>query len=687
MGKQKQVFTGDAAQLLREYEKMRSAQVKTIEQLNRLRQTADQANRQQRKSASDTAAANQRALGSLKSIAGGYLGIQGAIQLVNSELERKRQLEEQAKTASITVADAEANVIINLGDETDGAIKAFLEDIGQIRADTGFQSNAQLLNAASTTISATAGDKELTKDILGTTAQLFKSAPDELATAAQVVGDLAKTSDLNARKTTGLILSTMNQARIVSLESFKNVAPSIAAAVATQKNIAPVEASTQAAAAFAAVGQEIKDPDGTLTKGAVTALSVALERNFEIDTDKFNKLVDSGVSIKDAREQSALNLAQRLDKAQDIGERITSAINQGIKPADADIKKRQRDGETLNQQEQARIQLSNDQSIQADLLSKGFRGATVPVIRELLAGNDTKVAQSFDSALSKIKPDGGLVDRKIEQLNGLTNNLTIASQERKVEGAANAALSGSQAAVDGSVRSILEKAFKKTGSESFIGPLNSIQLFANSFNSGDQKAGHAIDLLEQRKSLLRGSAETIAREHGVIDTAIESIKKLRDRPKPENEFRAQILAIQNQAFDDTIRSGQTERENYFAKQHAANRLGANPSSFFGAFIGDNKDTADPLTVAQNAKKNLADRKLEATRNKPFSALDDREREDAAQIDVALAKIDRLIEVLLQTNRPIAPPEPAKPVPPPPAATTPATGAAAQTRRHDEVDRD
>jgi hypothetical protein len=311
------------------------------------------------------------------------------IQLVNAELRIKKELEATSAKTSVSLADAQAQVAINIGDIGDADFQKFLAKVSEIKTSTGFASEVPLLQAASSTLSAVAGDQKVTADILQTLAPIFKSAPEDLAGVSEVVGDLMLTSKKDAKETVGLVLSTMGQARVTSLQAFKNVAPAVAGSVATQKGVPLEKAATEAAAAFAAIGSVIKDPEGALTRTATANLSANLEKAFP----------------------GAFSLGQRLDMAQDMGDQIQAAIAKGQAP----------DAKMV--------------AIQNELVQTGFEGAVRPVIRDLLSGNQSQAAQAFDSALTKIGFDGAATDRMTARLEGGTLNLDLANRERAFSGA------------------------------------------------------------------------------------------------------------------------------------------------------------------------------------------------------------------------------------------------------------
>lgn len=523
MAKVKQTFTGDASQLKREYDKLLQGQVKLEEQM---RQVTAEARKTGKNQFSGFNKGAKAAVKNLASMAAGYFSIQGAIQLLNAELEKKRQLEDGARVAALRVADAESQVIKNIGisnpDVDKDVVQRFINDVKGIQADTGFQSAAPLLNAAAATLSATGGDLKRTVGILRSSAPLFKDEPEALVEAASRIGDVIDASGANAKDSTGLILSAMSQFRIINLKQLSQVAPAIKGAVKTQANVDPKQAAREAAAAFAAIGNQAGDAEGAVTKTAVIGLAGALKRNFEIDQQKFEQLRSQGVGIADARKQSALSFVQRLDLAQATGERIADAINKGIQPAESDA------------------------ATMKDLLSKGFEGQTLEPVKDLLAGNNTASAKAFDSALAKISFDGSSVDKIAELLRNATQNLAIADNQRNLEGAIEGAQTKGALATIGEIRSQMNRAFDTTGHEIFgsvIGQFieNRVMDFSGSTVKG--RADAAIGSLRTRLKSIEtelhfGADEPITKrsqdsfseseneERGILREAIKNIERL-----------------------------------------------------------------------------------------------------------------------------------------------------------------
>ena len=514
----KQKFSGDFSQLIKEHEKLLAAQVKQEVQLRDLKNAATSAGRANEKSHARARKGARDAIASIKSMAASYIGVQQAISLINSELRSKKELEASAALASVTQAQAESQIAVNFDiDASKEDIGKFINEVGNISVDLGFENADAVKSASAAILSATGGNGDLTKEVLREAGGLFKNDAEALRESGQVIGALASKAGLTVKEATALTVSTQNQARFTDLSGFKSVGPAIAAISNTVKTDR-LTAAREGMAVFAAIGQQIEDGDGTVTKGAVAALGVALERNFEIDTTKFEKLVSEGVSIKDARQQSQLSFSQRLDRAQAVGDRLEAATNAGVAPAESDV------------------------ATMKDLLSKGFRGPTIPVIRELLAGNDTRVAKAFDSILPKISTDGKLVDAKIDAINSATGNLSLASAEKRSKALLGQMQGGSSEAFIGMIDQIRKQALDNSGYDITGSGISNKLINAGTFYFGDESVAERSEvtrnILEDRKAALEAitpaSQEESQRKAKALTLVEGSIKEVE---KLESEFQ------------------------------------------------------------------------------------------------------------------------------------------------------
>lgn len=310
----------------------------------------------------------------IRSVAAGWISAQAAVQgFMAAEAERQR-LAEAGRDAQLSVGQSQAAVIKNIGDVSNDEARAFLKRVDAIRQATGFASVAPLNMAASSILSGTGGNQRLTLDILRQSAPFFKDAPDQMAGFGGSLADVMRvTGDQSVRRNIGLLLAIQGQARFESLDAFKNVAPALASGgVVTEGN--RVQRTRESGALFAAIGQRIGDPDGTITKGAV----VAIEKN----------------------------LAQVVPEAQTTFERL-------------------------------RVVWEDTTGRLADAVvgGGGFRGATVPVIQELLKSRDTQTGKMLTDAFEKIQGSEQAVTRKAQQLMRLTPELRAVTATAAAGGA------------------------------------------------------------------------------------------------------------------------------------------------------------------------------------------------------------------------------------------------------------
>ena len=369
----KQTFSGDSTALIREYQKIQRQQIKLEQQIAKSNASQAQgvANTKRMKSSLDGIVANVGAF------AAGFVSVHAAAKLVTEEMELQRRLAREAKMAAISLADSQAAVAKNIGDVSDEAFQAFVNRVQNIAVDTGFQSPSQLNVAASGLLSATAGNQELTLELLKTAAPFFKDAPEQLGVFASRMGDIMKaTGSSNAKETMALMLAIQGQSRFEDLSAFGNVAPALKASVVTQQGVDRTQATREAAALFAAIGGAIGDTEGAVTKTAVANLSANLERVIGGD----------GMSVM----QRLAIAQQKISEGGEEGERVKEAI-----------------------------------------LQSGFEGAIKPTIRQLISDSTSETAVAARESLDKITASEDFVDRKRKQLMSGTSQLELANLTRE----------------------------------------------------------------------------------------------------------------------------------------------------------------------------------------------------------------------------------------------------------------
>jgi len=391
MGDIPQKFTSDDKELMRTLDKMHRKLVQLEQDNNRLARESEKASKKGKDGLSSMVVGAAKA-------AAGYMSVAGAVAALNSELRNKIALDNKARDTAVSTADAQAAAIKNLGDVDNATAKRFLADMRKLKGKAGFQSEAPILLAASSILSATGGDRKKTADIVAAAAPLFRDKQEDLATFGGAMGDVMKASgSTNAKQTAALMLAIQGQARFEDLAAFGNVAPALASAGVADTSGNKLRATREASALFAGIGQRAGDKEGAVTKTAVANL--------------------------------AGNLAEVVPEKQTAFERLAV--------------------------------VQQDAKLQEEVLRSGFKGSIKLVIQELVSNADSQTAGMVNDAFAKIKGSEAAYDRKVDQLQTLTPELTAAKQTRAAQAAQEGAeLSDQAGAAQATMRDALEKAYK-----------------------------------------------------------------------------------------------------------------------------------------------------------------------------------------------------------------------------------
>lgn len=445
-------------------------QDKLIQQNIRLKQQLKEVTDESKKQDAGFKNALGGGLSQIKSMVTGYVSLQGAIALVNKGLEEQNRLSNMARQVQLTAADAQAEVIKNLGGVTTAHASRFLSDVQAISKDAGAESVAPVLQAAASTLSGTGGNEALTKNILREAVPLFKNKLEELPDFAGAVGDLASitgaASQEEIRRTVGLVLTTQSQARIQSLDAFKNAAPALAAVATTDTGEDRIRALREGGALFAAIGGAIKDPEGALTKTATSEVATSLAELLP-EKDMLNvkgDVVRKGTGLK--------TLAERLARVQ----------------SDPALQREFMQG--------------------SDTFAKAsFRGPITPVVSELISRPDSEAAQRFQQALTKVQDDPAVVSQMMQNLATATPELAGAGASRSAAGNVEGFQLGGARGTRSQVRDILGKTLEQTrpGFFSFLDDKAQTTAFDYAI-SDEQVIEGGIASLSQRAHTIRSAA-------------------------------------------------------------------------------------------------------------------------------------------------------------------------------------
>lgn len=421
-------------------------------------------------------------LGKLGATAVAYKTIKSAIMEVVEAQKAKIAADKEARGIAASVGDSESAVITNLAVGTSNkSAKQFLQSLKGVQKQTGFGSVSPINLAASEVLSATGSNQSQTVDILKAAAPFFKANPGELGTFGGAVADL--------QKSTGIKDAEKAVSFALALQSqarFKDLGgfKNVAPALAAAAGSTSGDKLTnarQSGALFAAIGGSLGDVDANITKGATANLVANLGK-----------------------------VAPQFD--------------------------------TTNERLQF---VRQNPALQDEVLKSGFRGATVPVLKQLFDPN-SEISKNLASSFGKIVAKQEDFALKRSQLTGLTSNLRekgfqaglAGSNERADIARANAVQLESQA------RQIFDNLLAKR-KNGLAGPLLNtaaeVDFQRDSFLSGSNVSG--TDRLLTKFQIGISGALKSAQESG--DKARE--KSLRDQQAFLNEQRQLLI----QAINDS----------------------------------------------------------------------------------------------------------------------------------------
>jgi len=266
-----QKFDADGKSVERELEKMRREYDKLFAKMEGVA-------RQSRKDAKAFQKEAGDYVSSLASMAAGYLSLQQAAALFNTELQRRIDLEKRTGEKNVSVASSQANVRKMIGNVSTNEFQGFLGQIQNIQTDSGFSDIAQMNMAAAAVLSATGSNQKMTTEILAAVAPVFRDTPDQLATFAGAVADVMNVTKTDARSAAALALAGTANARIESLGGFSNVAQAVGAGRTLLGDSTDQQAGEQIMALFGTMSRFSKDKEGGPTRTAVVTLLQKLEQ-------------------------------------------------------------------------------------------------------------------------------------------------------------------------------------------------------------------------------------------------------------------------------------------------------------------------------------------------------------------------------------------------------------------------
>lgn len=371
MGSVKFTFTTRDEDLDKSYAKIGRENAKLREDLAKAKRASEEANDASKRGLLGNIDLTKRMRTELVSMATGWVGVTQAIAVYNQERERQIALDAKSKGVQLTVGQAEASLVKNFGDAPITDINAFISSMEKVNTDKKFGNLAAILEASATTLSATGGNRNLTRGLITEGAGIFRDDPTQLPLFASALGDVARIMDAQTpedyKKAMGLVLSTQSVARIEDLKSFENVAPALSAVANIDTSGDAMGALRSGAAAYAALGGTIGDKRGAIAGTGIIQLASQLNELLP-DQDILGvggEVIRSGTGLK--------TLEERIRAVQGDVE-LQREFFYGDKPA-------------------------------------SFEGKTADAVKALLMNPESQIAKAFTANLAAINPDVALVER------------------------------------------------------------------------------------------------------------------------------------------------------------------------------------------------------------------------------------------------------------------------------------
>jgi hypothetical protein len=266
----KQVFTADDKELLASYQKLQRENEKLKSKIGAVGQES-------KKASQDQSSGLEQTVASLGRAAAGYLSVSAALKLVNSELQRKRELEKESAGAQIDLAGSQQRFLTNLGFVDKKTRTDALAEIEAISKRTGVKAN--LISAGASDAVSARGPVSI-KGALNSVeaaAMVASNAPDQLASLSggilDVAGMTGLTGDNDAKKNLGFLMGIGSLARVTSLQAIsQNLVPGM-------KGVRGFgDSAQQAGALLATMTTEMADATGATSGTAAISLAEQLEK-------------------------------------------------------------------------------------------------------------------------------------------------------------------------------------------------------------------------------------------------------------------------------------------------------------------------------------------------------------------------------------------------------------------------
>ena len=216
-------------------------------------------------------------------IAGAYVGVQEAIQIVNDYLTLQRDLIREAGEAQQQLAKAQQDASKNLAALSPQERQSLLSQAPTIASQSGFSDVNAITDALGTVASTGLNDPTKIAEIVRQTARLERLSPDNLAASAAGAADVqAKTGLSDIREALALVADTGAESLVGDPAKLAaNLPKALAAGAATAPTQNSAEAARQSAAIFAAATVVGDDQMGNSSATFSIDLLTRMDKFFE----------------------------------------------------------------------------------------------------------------------------------------------------------------------------------------------------------------------------------------------------------------------------------------------------------------------------------------------------------------------------------------------------------------------
>lgn len=282
-----QKFTGDASQLLKEYQTLTKEVARNEQQLAKLAGEFGVAGAMGMKAGSALNSMLRQGADEIKNYTQQWTGLSLVLHSVTAELDEIADKQQRAASTNVSVGSSQADIIRNLPGVSSDQKRDFLNQTQDAFAKSQFGDLNQFNRAVASGLSASSGDMEGTLKAALAGAQLTRDKPEDLDLLVGAALDVAKASGTkDAEKNLGFMLQVGGESRMTDTKSTAvTVPPAIIAAVNTMKGDRQ-QTAIDAGAVFAALGSQGGDVTGKSTSTSVTSLAVQMRDYFEKGTEK-----------------------------------------------------------------------------------------------------------------------------------------------------------------------------------------------------------------------------------------------------------------------------------------------------------------------------------------------------------------------------------------------------------------